>query len=60
MSDSDFFDESDDNNDRRDNKDYKDHEKKYYKTISTSDFILILLFIFVSVVLGIYVQEKYF
>lgn len=53
MSDSEFFDEiglSDESN---------NHHKKI-KSISTSDFILVLLFIFVSVVLGLIVQYKYF
>ena len=62
MSDSEFFDEigvSDESNE--DNKNYKNHNNhKKIKSISTSDFILILLFIFVSVVLGLFVKYKYF
>jgi len=31
-----------------------------YKTISTGEFIIVLLFIFLSVVIGMYVKHAYF
>jgi len=56
MSDSDFFDELEGSDGSYDY--IKKHKR--VKTISTSDFILVLLFIFIAVVLGIFVQERYF
>ena len=63
MSDSGIFDDlygSDDTNDTDDRKNNNRQKYQKYKTINTSEFILVLLFIFISVVLGIIVQAIYF
>ena len=51
---------SSDNNSGNSSKTTRVKQTKRGKTISTSDFILVLLFIFLSVTIGICVHNRYY